>query len=111
VLSVKATVFLAVPVVIVKERVSVTNSNVPATGVVSTDPDVNLSGATVVDPAVKVNPVIVLFVNVSDPAKVANVPVVGRVTLVDAVEVRVRGKAPAVVNAAAVDTAPPSVIV
>ena len=40
-------------------------------------------------PAVKVFPLYVLLVKASDPANVASVPVVGRVTLVAAVEVRV----------------------
>ena len=47
----------------------------------------------------------VLFVNVSIPAKVANVPVVGRVTLVAAVVVKVVANAPEVVKL------PPSVMV
>jgi len=48
---------------------------------------------------------IVLFVNVSEPARVANVPVVGRVTEVLAVAVKVVVYAPEVVKF------PPSVIV
>jgi hypothetical protein len=47
----------------------------------------------------------VLLVNVSVPANVAKVPVVGRVTLVVPVEVRVVGKAPEVTKL------PPKVIV
>ena len=47
----------------------------------------------------------VLFVSVSDPARVARVPVVGRVTLVVAVAVRVVANAPEVVKF------PPRVIV
>ena len=50
-------------------------------------------------------PLIVLLVNVSAPANVANVPVVGNVTLVVAVDVNVVAKAPLVVKL------PPSVIV
>ena len=50
-------------------------------------------------------PLIVLLVNVSEPANVANVPVVGNVTLVVAVEVKVVANAPLVVKL------PPSVIV
>ena len=50
-----------------------------------------------------------MFVNVSVPANVAKVPVVGNVTLVAAVVVRVRAKAPAVVNEDAVESAPPKV--
>ena len=49
-----------------------------------------------------VGPVRVLFVSVSVPANVANVPVVGSVTLVAPVVVRVSAFAPDVVNAAAV---------
>ena len=41
-------------------------------------------------PAVKVLPLYVLFVNASEPARVARVPVVGKVTLVGAVSVRVK---------------------
>ena len=50
-------------------------------------------------------PLIVLLVNVSVPANVANVPVVGNVTLVVAVDVNVVAKAPLVVKL------PPRVIV
>ena len=53
----------------------------------------------------------VLFVNVSVPANVARVPVVGSVTLVAAVEVSVRAKLPEVVKLFAVETLPPRVIV
>jgi hypothetical protein len=42
--------------------------------------------------------VIVLFVNVSDPARVASVPVVGNVTSVVAVVVSVRAWAPALIK-------------
>jgi len=60
---------------------------------------------------VSVGEVSVLLVNVSLPAKVAKVPVVGRVTLVDAVVVRVNALAPAVVKDEAVLILPPKVIV
>jgi hypothetical protein len=53
-----------------------------------------------------VGPVNVLLVNVSVPARVANVPVVGKVTLVAPVVVNVSAFAPAVVNAAAVVKVP-----
>src|SRR5574343_136653 len=53
----------------------------------------------------------VLLVKVSVPASVANVPVVGKVTLVAPVDVKVVGKAPAVEKASAVEILPPSVIV
>jgi len=52
---------------------------------------------------VKVGAVNVLFVNVSDPAKVANVPAVGKVTLVAAVEISVVAKAPDCVKLPAVE--------
>ena len=55
--------------------------------------------------------VIVLFVSVSLPAKVDNVPVVGNVTLVAAVVVSVNAKFPLVVNELAVVILPPTVIV
>ena len=55
--------------------------------------------------AVGVNPLIVLFVNASEPVKVANVPVLGSVTVVFAVVVNVVLYAPDVVKF------PPSVIV
>ena len=54
---------------------------------------------------------IVLFVNVSFPAKVAIVPVVGKVTVVGAVLTNVVLKLPEVVNALAVVILPPKVIV
>ena len=54
-----------------------------------------------------VGAVSVLFDNVSVPANVDNVPVVGSVTLVVPVVVRVSAYAPDVVNAPAVVTAPP----
>jgi hypothetical protein len=50
----KATVFLVGPVVVVKERVSVVNSIVPATGVVSDVPEINFRGAAEVLPVGKV---------------------------------------------------------
>lgn len=56
------------------------------------------------------DPDIVLLVSVSEPASVASVPVVGNVTFVTPVAVRVNANAPAVVNAAAVVNAPPTVI-
>ena len=55
--------------------------------------------------SVLLEPLIVLLVRVSDPANVDNVPVVGKVTAVVAVAVRVVAKAPEVVRL------PPSVIV
>ena len=70
-----------------KQLVKVPEEGVPKTGVVS------------------VGLVSVLLVRVSAPAKVANVPVVGNVTEVRAVEVNVVAKAPEVVKL------PPSVIV
>jgi len=56
-------------------------------------------------------PEMVLLVKVSAPARVASVPVVGRVTLVLAVAVRVSANAPEVVNEPAVLMFPPSVMV
>ena len=56
-------------------------------------------------------PDIVLFVRVSIPAKVAKVPVAGKVTLVAPVAVNVNAYAPAVVNEPAVEILPPRVIV
>ena len=55
--------------------------------------------------------IIVLFVKVSVPAKVAIVPVVGKVTVVGAVLTKVVLKLPEVVNALAVVILPPKVIV
>ena len=49
----------------------------------------------------------VLFVNASVPANVASVPVVGKVTLVAAVEFNVVAKAPACVKLPAVDKVVP----
>jgi hypothetical protein len=60
---------------------------------------------------VNVGLVNVLLVKVSVPARVAKVPVVGKVTFVKAVEVRVVAKAPEVVKLLAVDKLPPRVIV
>ena len=54
---------------------------------------------------------IVLLVNVSVPAKVAIVPVVGKVILVGAVLTKVVLKLPEVVKSLAVKTLPPKVIV
>ena len=51
-------------------------------------------------------PDIVLLVKVSEPARVASVPVVGKVTFVTPVAVSVSANAPEVVNAAAVLNAP-----
>jgi len=59
----------------------------------------------------KIGLVNVLFVKVSVPARVANVPVVGSVTFVKAVVVKVVAKAPEVVKLPAVDKLPPKVIV
>lgn len=56
-------------------------------------------------------PLIVLLVRVSAPAKVAKVPVVGKVTLVAPVVVRVKENAPEVVKDPAVVTFPPKVVV
>src|SRR6266568_198809 len=53
---------------------------------------------------VKDKPLTVLLVSASLPASVANVPVVGRVTVVDAVVVSVSGNAPDVVKASAKET-------
>ena len=53
----------------------------------------------------------VLFVNVSVPAKVAMVPVVGKVILVSPTLVKVVLKVPAVANVLAVVILPPNVIV
>ncbi len=61
--------------------------------------------------AVIVSPLYVLLVSASLPAKVASVPVVGRVTFVDAVVVSVSAFAPEVVNDEAVLMLPPRVIV
>jgi hypothetical protein len=55
-------------------------------------------------------PLIVLFVSVSAPARVARVPVVGKVTLVPAVTVRVVEKAPDIASAPANERLPASVI-
>lgn len=60
---------------------------------------------------VLLEPLMVLLVKASDPAKVANVPVVGNVIEVVAVVVSVVANAPEVVNAPPVDMFPPSVIV
>ena len=60
---------------------------------------------------VLLDPLIVLFVSVSEPASVAKVPLVGSVTLVEPVVVRVREFAPEVVKAPAVLIFPPSVVV
>lgn len=57
--------------------------------------------------AVTVRPLRVLLVNASDPAKVARVPVVGKVTLVDPVVVKVRALFPEVVKLLAVVILPP----
>ena len=54
---------------------------------------------------------IVLFVKVSVPAKVAIVPVVGKVTVVGAVLTKVVLKLPEVVKSLAVKIFPPKVIV
>ena len=62
-------------------------------------------GDTIVDDT------IVLEVNVSVPDKVASVPVVGKVTFVSPVLVKVVLKVPAVVNALAVLIFPPKLIV
>ena len=48
--------------------------------------------------SVLLDPLIVLFVSVSEPARVASVPVVGNVTLVAPVVVKVRLLAPEVVR-------------
>ena len=88
--------------------------NVPVTPVDKGNPDalVNIPDAGVPKfGLVKVGLVNVLLVKVSVPAKVANVPVVGSVTFVAAVEVRVVAKAPEVVKLLAVDILPPKVIV
>lgn len=61
--------------------------------------------------AVRESPLTVLFVRASDPARVESVPVVGSVTLVSAVVVRVSPNAPEVVNEEAVVSAPPSDVV
>ena len=63
------------------------------------------------DPGKKVLPLKVFPENVSVPANVARVPVVGRVTLVEAVVVRVRGNAPEAVKASAKETVFPAAIV
>ena len=55
--------------------------------------------------------IIVLFVKVSVPAKVAIVPVVGKVTVVGAVLTKVVLKLPEVVKSLAVKIFPPKVIV
>jgi hypothetical protein len=59
-------------------------------------------------PDVMVLPLIVLLVNASAPAKVANVPDVGRVTLVAAVAVRFMEKAPVVEKASAKEAVLPA---
>ena len=56
-------------------------------------------------------PEMVLLVSVSAPARVASVPVVGKVTFVAPVAVNVSAKAPEVVKEPAVDTFPPKVVV
>ena len=61
--------------------------------------------------AVGVRPLIVLFVKASVPAKVAIVPVVGKVTSVSPILVNVVLKLPAVVKLLAVHILPPKVIV
>ena len=65
-----------------------------------------------VKPVIVLNPAsIVLFVNVSDPANVANVPPVGNVTVVAPVVLNVNALAPVILKAPAVLTFPPRVIV
>ena len=58
-----------------------------------------------------VSPDIDLLVSVSVPARVASVPVVGKVTLVLPVVVRAKENAPEVVKDPAVEMFPPSVVV
>jgi len=60
---------------------------------------------------VGVKPFIVLFVSASLPARVDRVPVVGSVTFVDPVVVRVSAFVPEVVNEDAVVKAPPRDVV
>ena len=55
---------------------------------------ISKAAASVIVKTVSFVPVMVLFVNVSVPANVANVPVVGNVTFVAAVKVRVYAKLP-----------------
>ena len=69
------------------------------------------AGVGAVGVPVKVGDTIVFEVNVSVPAKVAIVPVVGKVIFVSPVLVKVVLKLPAVVNALAVVILPPKVIV
>jgi len=68
-------------------------------------------GVVAVGDPVNVGDTIVLFVNVSVPAKVAIVPVVGNVIFVSPKLVNVVLNVPAVVNALAVVILPPKVIV
>lgn len=77
-----------------------------ATGKVPVTPVVRLTLVMVL-----LEPLMVLLVRVSAPAKVASVPVVGNVIEVVAVVVSVVANAPEVVNAPPVDMFPPSVIV
>ena len=64
-----------------------------------------------VEAAVKVTPLIILLVKDSVPAKVAIVPVVGKVILVMPVLVRVVLKLPTVIKLLAVTILPPKVMV
>ena len=74
-------------------------------------PVASSAGVGAVGVPVKVGDTIVFEVNVSVPAKVAIVPVVGKVIFVSPVLVKVVLKLPAVVNALAVVILPPKVIV
>ena len=69
------------------------------------------NGVVAVGAPVKEGDTIVLFVKVSVPAKVAIVPVVGKVIFVAPILVNVVLKLPAVVNALAVLILPPKLIV
>ena len=73
--------------------------NVPSLPVID-NPFIDVALATPNVGVVKVGEVNVLLVNVSVPAKVANVPAVGNVTLVAAVEVNVEANPPTIANVA-----------
>ena len=98
-----ATVALSLPIVVAPVEESVVNAPVEAV--------VAPTEALFTVPPEIVGEVKVLLVKDSIPASVASVPVVGSVTLVAAVVVKVSALAPEVVNAAAVVKVPPKSIV
>jgi len=69
------------------------------------------TGVVAVGVPVKEGDAIVLFVKVSAPVKVASVPVVGKVTFVSPILVKVVLKFPAVIKSAVVEILPPKLIV